>query len=110
MLYQTAGTEAKVEVEEAGPIRAVIKTVAPLLDQDGNRLFRIEKRIEALEEDLGFLSLLVLSILEALEEKETITSGDVLGIMQEMDVLDGVVDGKVNVQVLRDLHKTSDSQ
>jgi exo-rhamnogalacturonan lyase-like protein len=46
-VYQTAGTEAEITVEEPGPIRAVIKTVAPLLDADGNRLFRIEKRIEA---------------------------------------------------------------
>lgn len=47
VLYQTAGADAEITVEEDGPIRAVIKTVAPLLDKDGNRLFRIEKRVEA---------------------------------------------------------------
>ncbi len=46
-IYRTAGSKAEITVEEPGPIRAVIKTVAPLLDADGNRLFRIEKRIEA---------------------------------------------------------------
>ena len=46
-VYQTAGAKAEITVEENGPIRAVIKTVTPLLDADGNRLFRIEKRIEA---------------------------------------------------------------
>lgn len=45
--YQTAGTNAEITVEESGPIRAVIKTVAPLVDKDGNPLLRIEKRIEA---------------------------------------------------------------
>ena len=44
--YQTSGTDAETTVEESGPIRAVIKTVAPLADKDGNPLFRIEKRIE----------------------------------------------------------------
>ena len=44
--YQTAG-KAEITVEENGPIRAVVKTVAPLVDSGGNRLFLIEKRIEA---------------------------------------------------------------
>ena len=46
-LYRTAGAKAEITVEERGPIRAVIKTVAPLIDKDGNELFLIEKRIEA---------------------------------------------------------------
>ncbi|MHB8903231.1 MAG: RIFT barrel domain-containing protein, partial [Thermoguttaceae bacterium] len=46
-IYRTAGAKAEITVEETGPLRAVIKTVAPLLDAQGNRLFRIEKRFEA---------------------------------------------------------------
>jgi hypothetical protein len=46
-VYRTADAKAEITVEENGPIRAVIKTVTPLLDAGGNRLFRIEKRIEA---------------------------------------------------------------
>ncbi len=45
--YQTAGAKAEITVEEAGPLRAVIKTVAPLIDKEGKELFQIEKRIEA---------------------------------------------------------------
>ncbi|MFO7901260.1 MAG: hypothetical protein R6U98_01250 [Pirellulaceae bacterium] len=45
--YQTSGATAEITVEEDGPIRAVIKTVTPLLDEEGSQLFLIEKRIEA---------------------------------------------------------------
>ncbi len=45
--YGTAGAKAEIRVEESGPIRVVIKTVAPLVDEAGNTLFLIEKRIEA---------------------------------------------------------------
>ena len=47
VLYRTVGAEAEITVEEDGPVRTVIKTVAPLGDKDGNCLFHIEKRIEA---------------------------------------------------------------
>ncbi len=46
-LYDTQHAKAEITVEEAGPIRAVIKTVAPLQSADGSRLLRVEKRIEA---------------------------------------------------------------
>lgn len=46
-VYRTAGAKGEITVEERGPIRAIIKTVAPLIDKDGNELFLIENRIEA---------------------------------------------------------------
>ena len=45
--YSTVASDATLAVEESGPIRVVIKTVSPLIGSDGQRLFRIEKRIEA---------------------------------------------------------------
>jgi len=45
--YRTAMGEAEVTVEEAGPVRALIKTVCTSADGNGKRSFRIEKRIEA---------------------------------------------------------------
>ena len=44
--YSTAGSQAQVTVEESGPIRAVVKTVANAVADDGAKSFRIEKRIE----------------------------------------------------------------
>jgi hypothetical protein len=60
-------------------------------------------RIEALEEDVGFLALLVLGILEQLNRKGSVSRDEVLEVMRELDGLDGARDGKLNVQVLRNL-------
>ncbi len=46
-LYRTTAEPAKIEIEEAGPVRVVVKVVSPLVDAGGNRLLTIEKRIEA---------------------------------------------------------------
>ena len=71
----------------------------------------MEKRLEALEGDVGFLSLLVLGILDGLEEKGLVTREDLAALMEEMDALDGAKDGKVNVQILRNLlEKDEDSR
>ena len=45
--YTTAGQEARLEIEELGPLRAVIKATSRLVDSKGKSLLRIEKRIEA---------------------------------------------------------------
>jgi len=45
--YSTAAGQAEVVVEEAGPLRAVVKVVSRLTGPDGANLLRIEKRIEA---------------------------------------------------------------
>ena len=45
--YSTAPSKAQLIIEEAGPIRAVVKVVSHLDDGKGATLFRIEKRIEA---------------------------------------------------------------
>ncbi len=65
----------------------------------------VNKRIEALEEDVGFLSLLLLGILDVLSEKGAVTMEEVIGCMADLDSLDGIRDGRVNVQVLRRLYE-----
>ena len=45
--YTTSESDAQIEVEASGPIRAVVKVTSHLTAEDGSRLFRIEKRIEA---------------------------------------------------------------
>ncbi|NQT51582.1 hypothetical protein HQ576_06010, partial [bacterium] len=49
-LYATPATGAEIAVEEAGPLRVVVKVISHLTkagDAQKDRLFRIEKRIEA---------------------------------------------------------------
>ncbi len=45
--YSTSESEAIVAIEEVGPLRAVVKVTSDLMDSSGEKLFRIEKRIEA---------------------------------------------------------------
>ena len=45
--YGTERSEAEITIEEAGPIRAVVKVVSSLASDGGAELMRIEKRIEA---------------------------------------------------------------
>ena len=52
--YDTSRGDAEVTVEEAGPLRAVVKVVTQLAGPDGARLFSVEKRIEAYR-DCAFL-------------------------------------------------------
>jgi len=46
-LWHIRGAGAQVEVEESGPVRAVVKTVSPLVDPTGVERMQIEQRIEA---------------------------------------------------------------
>lgn len=61
------------------------------------------RRIRTLEEDVGFVSLVLLGILERLDEKGVVAKRDVLEVMRDLDALDGAVDGRINIQVLRNL-------
>jgi len=45
--FSTADRRADVSVEEAGPLRAVVKVTSHLTGADGEKLMRIEKRVEA---------------------------------------------------------------
>ena len=47
--YSTRAAEAELTIEEAGPVRVVVKTVANLTAENGDKSFRIEKRIVAYE-------------------------------------------------------------
>ncbi len=62
-------------------------------------------RIVELEKDVGFLSLLLLGILEELQVKGVLAKEDVLRSMKNMDLLDGAQDQAVDVRVLRTLYR-----
>ena len=54
----------------------------------------IDKRLEALEDEVGFLTLMLESIIRKTEEKGVMTRAELQDIMQEVDAEDGNVDGK----------------
>lgn len=66
-----------------------------------NNLKQVNSRIKELENDLGFLSLIVAGIMNRLDESQVVKKEDIRSIMKEIDGIDGKTDGKLNVDVLR---------
>lgn len=61
----------------------------------------LKTRIDSLEDDLGYLTLVLSGLLSTLDEKGVIRSDDVKKELKELDGIDGVSDGKINIQVLK---------
>lgn len=62
---------------------------------------QLEKRVSDLEEDLGFAALVLASVMAKLNEKGTVTRDDVRAAMKEVDEIDGVADGRLDINVLK---------
>jgi uncharacterized coiled-coil protein SlyX len=60
----------------------------------------LNKRVNQLEEVIGFQSLIIQGILSKLDEKELISKNDIRDSLAELDELDGVKDGKLNINTL----------
>lgn len=61
----------------------------------------LKVRIDSLEDDLGYLTLVLSGLLSTLDEKGVLKREDVKKELSELDVIDGVSDGKINIQVLK---------
>ena len=69
----------------------------------GAQRMELSARVAGLDQDLGYVALVLGSILRKLDEKGLVTRDDVKGEIARLDELDGVKDGKLDIQVLRDL-------
>ncbi len=61
-------------------------------------------KIESLENDVGYLALILGSILETLDSKGVVTRADVQASFAALDEIDGVKDGKLDINFLRGRH------
>ena len=61
----------------------------------------IEDRIDELESDLGMVTLVLASLLEAANDNGSVSRDQIKQIIDELDVLDGFKDGKLNAAFLR---------
>jgi predicted flap endonuclease-1-like 5' DNA nuclease len=68
-------------------------------------LDKLEDRIGALEDDLGFVSLVLGSVIAKLDEKGVLTRQDLAAAMREVDGVDGVADGKFDIRALRAMQR-----
>ena len=63
----------------------------------------MKKRVEELEADLGYVSLLLCSVMVQLDERGHLSRDELRELIKEVDGADGDDDGRLNVDVLREL-------
>ena len=61
----------------------------------------LEARVVDLENDVGFLTLTLGMVIQALEDKSVVNKEELRKDLKSMDILDGVADGKFDVNLLR---------
>lgn len=99
----TGGTELRqlnrlVHFEK---IKQLQKSVAPPVGNTTDiTIESLHKRLNQLEEIIGFQSLIIQGILSKLDEKDVISKSDIRESLAELDELDGVKDGKLNINTL----------
>lgn len=62
---------------------------------------KVEDQVEELEDDLGFLSLVTLTLFATLHEQGMLDKRDMLKRLSQIDLVDGVEDGQVSPEALR---------
>ncbi len=65
------------------------------------RLVELEDRVLELERDLGFVALLLGSILHVPDKNGVVTRQDVCSALEQLDAHDGFKDGKLDIDCLR---------
>lgn len=63
---------------------------------------QVSSALENLENDVGTLALLLAAILKMLDEKGHLTRDDLKEALRDLDLLDGIKDGKISVNDLRE--------
>jgi hypothetical protein len=62
---------------------------------------KMVSRMKELEDDVGYLALVLGTLLQQMDAKGVITRADVQAAMKELDLLDGEEDGTLDIDVLR---------
>ena len=65
------------------------------------RVSQLEDCVMNLERDLGFVALLLGSLLHAVDAKGSVTREDVCAVLEQLDAHDGLKDGKLDIDSLR---------
>ncbi len=65
------------------------------------RLKKEQEKSDEINDDIGLLSLLMITVIKKLIDKGVITEQELLGELLEIDQLDGLKDGQLDINVLR---------
>jgi hypothetical protein len=80
------------------------------LEEAQRTLKELEARVVDLENDVGFLTLTLGMVIQALEDKSVVNKEELRKDLKSMDILDGVADGKFDVNLLRKKMSTPQNQ
>lgn len=66
---------------------------------------KLQSQIDGLEDDLGYVALILGAVMAKLDEKGALTRTDVRAALSEIDAIDGVQDGKLDINILRGMNR-----
>ncbi len=61
----------------------------------------LKSRIDSLEDDLGYVTLVLSGLMSTLDEKGVIRRDDLKEELSQLDGVDGIRDGKISIQMLK---------
>ena len=91
------------DMANASELRSITSSMRLANRQARRARGRTSKRLDELEDDLGFLALLLFSLVGAIQERGVVTRADLVTKLEELDRYDGTADGKVDLAIVRDM-------
>jgi hypothetical protein len=89
------------EQAQATHLRSLAKGQRYKNRRAARRTGALNDRLESLENDVGYLALVLGALLQQVDEKGVLSRDDVRATVAELDEIDGVKDGKLDVDILR---------
>lgn len=89
------------EQAEAMALRNIARTMRTSARTEARDRRRTAASLSDVEEDLGFLALVLLSLVGSLVKKGVVAEEELKAHLQRVDTLDGVEDGRLTPDVLR---------
>ena len=88
----------------ADHLQTLAQTQARTSRRDAHKSSIQSERIDELEQDLGYVALVLGSLLQKVDEKGVLSRDEVRETMTSLDAIDGVKDGRLDINILRGLN------
>lgn len=89
------------EQAQASHLRSLANSQRYRKRRTARRQGKLDERLESLEGDVGYLALVLGALLQKIDEKGVLTREEVRAAVAELDDIDGVKDGRLDVDILR---------
>jgi len=89
------------EQAQASHLRSIANSTRARNRRNIRKTGDLDRRIGDLEKDLGYVSLVLGALLQQLDAKGTLSRDEVRATLSELDELDGVKDGRLDIDILR---------